>query len=120
MQRTSDKKIPISQTRAAVIARTSLYVISAVMMGKALAGLSEGDTAESLGNMGLALIFAGMCFRSSEFAILTYVTDGKKREEALKKLRDAEDQNRPWVGWMVRLGWVLTMFGVGAQLSTLV
>lgn len=120
MQRTSDKKIPISQTRAAVIARTSLYVISAVMMGKALAGLSEGDTAESLGNMGLALIFAGMCFRSNEFAILTYVTDGKKREEALKKLRDAEDQNRPWVGWMVRLGWVLTVFGVVAQLSTLI
>lgn len=63
MQRTSDKKIPISQTRAAVIARTSLYVISAVMMGKALAGLSEGDTAESLGNLGLGAYFCGDVFQ---------------------------------------------------------
>ena len=115
----SEQKIPISKTRVAVYSRVLLYLFSAGLMGKSLADLSNGDAAESVGNIGLALILAGMSFRGKEFAVLAYFSDSQKREAALRQLREWEQADRPWVSWIIKCGWILLAFGVGCELSSL-
>ena len=80
-------KTPISESKIAVFWRTALYLFSAGMMGKAAAGFSDGYVAEAVGDLGLSLVFIGMCFRSTELAILAYISDPAKREAAIEKLR---------------------------------
>ena len=76
-------KTPISESKIAVFWRTALYLFSAGMMGKAAAGFSDGLAAEAIGDLGLSLVFIGMCFRSTELAILAYISDPAKREAAI-------------------------------------
>ena len=54
------------------------------MMGKAAAGFSDGYVAEAVGDLGLSLVFIGMCFRSTELAILAYISD-RQKEKLLSK-----------------------------------
>ena len=72
------------ESKIAVFWRTALYLFSAGMMGKALAGFSDGYVAEAVGDLGLSLVFIGMCFRSTELAILAYISDPAK-EKPLSK-----------------------------------
>ena len=88
-------KTPISESKIAVFWRTALYLFSAGMMGKAAAGFSDGYVAEAVGDLGLSLVFIGMCFRSTELAILAYISDPAKREAAIEKLRQKERAKRP-------------------------
>lgn len=110
-------KIPMTQSRLATYWRVALYIFSAGMMGKALAGFSNGLVGESIGNVGLSLIFVGMCFRSQEIGILASFSDPMKRQKLLEKMRKKERKERPWIGWMVRSGWVFLGLGVFLELS---
>ena len=83
-----------------------LYLFSAGMMGKAAAGFSDGLAAEAIGDLGLSLVFIGMCFRSTELAILAYISDPAKREAAIEKLRQKERAKRPWISHLMNAGWV--------------
>lgn len=110
-------KTPISESKIAVFWRTALYLFSAGMMGKAAAGFSEGFIAEAIGDLGLSLVFIGMCFRSTELAILAYISDPAQREEAIEKLRRQENVERPWISYLMNAGWVCLLAGVAGQLS---
>lgn len=112
------KKIPIEYSKVAVYWRISLYFLSAAMMGNALAEVSESITGEGLGNVGMALIFAGLAFRSKEAAILAYVHDPKMRDIAMRKTRLAELANQPYVTWIMRSGWILLSIGLGMEVAT--
>lgn len=78
-------KTPISESKIAVFWRTALYLFSAGMMGKAAAGFSDGYVAEAVGDLGLSLVFIGMCFRSTELAILAYISDPAKRNSSIRQ-----------------------------------
>lgn len=78
-------KTPISESKIAVFWRTALYLFSAGMMGKAAAGFSDGYVAEAVGDLGLSLVFIGMCFRSTELAILAYISDPAKKGSCYRK-----------------------------------
>ena len=80
-------KTPISESKIAVFWRTALHLFSAGMMGKTAAGFSDGYVAEAVGDLGLSLVFIGMCFRSTELAILAYISDPAKREADRKSTR---------------------------------
>ena len=109
--------IPIEASKVAVYWRVGLYFLSAAMMGKALADLSSFAAGESLGNVGMALIFAELAFRSKEAAILAYVRDPKIRNKAMIQTRQSELKNRPYVTWILRTGWIILAIGVGQEVS---
>ena len=112
-------KTPISESKIAVFWRTALYLFSAGMMGKAAAGFSDGYVAEAVGDLGLSLVFIGMCFRSTELAILAYISDPAKREAAIEKLRQKERAKRPWISHLMNAGWICLLAGVAGQLSNI-
>lgn len=112
-------KTPISESKIAVFWRTALYLFSAGMMGKAAAGFSDGYVAEAVGDLGLSLVFIGMCFRSTELAILAYISDPAKREAAIEKLRQKERAKRPWISHLMNAGWICLLAGVVGQLSNI-
>ena len=112
-------KTPISESKIAVFWRTALYLFSAGMMGKAAAGFSDGYVAEAVGDLGLSLVFIGMCFRSTELAILAYISDPAKREAAIEKLRQKERAKRPWISHLMNAGWICLLAGVAGQLSNM-
>lgn len=112
------KGIPIESTKLAVHWRLVFYFMSAAMMGKALADLTTAVSGESLGNVGMALFFAGLAFRSKEAAILVYVQDPKLRDKAMIQARQEELKNRPYVSWIMKAGWLLLVLGVGLEVST--
>ena len=85
------------------------------MMGKAAAGFSDGLAAEAIGDLGLSLVFIGMCFRSTELAILAYISDPAKREAAIEKLRQKERAKRPWISHLMNAGWVCLLAGVATK-----
>lgn len=107
----------MSNTKIAVYWRAAFYLISAGMTAKAFAGFVNGEFAESVGDLGLSFIFVAMCFRSSEIAVLAYISDPVKREHSLRKMRAKELAERPWISWIIRTGWFLLIAGVGIQLS---
>ena len=75
--------------------------------------------AEAIGDLGLSLVFIGMCFRSTELAILAYISDPAKREAAIEKLRQKERAKRPWISHLMNAGWVCLLAGVAGQLSNI-
>lgn len=111
-------KTPISESKIAVFWRTALYLFSAGMMGKARR-LFGRLAAEAIGDLGLSLVFIGMCFRSTELAILAYISDPAKREAAIEKLRQKERAKRPWISHLMNAGWVCLLAGVAGQLSNI-
>lgn len=110
-------KVPLAESKVSTYWKIGLYFFSAGMMGKALAGFYDGVVGESIGNVGLSLIFAGMCFRSKEISILASFSNPVKRQKALEKLRKKERKEAPWVGWMVRIGWLSLAIGLVLELS---
>ena len=72
-----------------------------------------------VGDLGLSLVFIGMCFRSTELAILAYISDPAKREAAIEKLRQKERAKRPWISHLMNAGWICLLAGVAGQLSNI-
>ena len=110
------KTVVLQNTKVAVYWRTILYLVSAAVFAYALVEFTSNRPYEAMGNVGLALIFAGLSFRSKDAAVMAYCANIEERDKFLKKLRIEERKNRPWVGWMVRTGWLLMLLGVVYEL----
>lgn len=113
------KKIPIETTKVAVYWRIAMYVLSAAMFARVMADFTSGFYSEGIGNLGLSLMFGGLYFRSREVGVLAYLSNPEQRERALRDLQRAEKKYKPWVGYMVKCGWLLLIIGLVQEMATI-